>query len=159
MVEFDDGDISGRFCFYDRSKDRERYTESKVALLSHGIYVMQQNSYFIEEEGGMDFPNFFGYVNCDDLNVITSRNNFRKDEKYKEFVKKVRKKVSDYVGKLCKEVNENKDKELGYTQKPVLSLCSTCHKWIEPEILDNWIPHPQKSQNILKAQIGISMGR
>ncbi len=108
-----DGRVSGRLCFYNPNDKKEKNTESRVALLSHNIYVASTRNSFLQQ-GRRDFslPDFFGYVNSDELNVITSRNDFRKDEKYQSFVKEVRREGRKYFRDLCKEVNRTRESEL-----------------------------------------------
>ena len=108
-----EGRISGRLCFYDRDDEKEKHTKARVALLSHNVYVGHEHCGIISN-GGKDFalPSFFGFLNCDDLNVITSRNDFRKDEKYKAFTREVRREVRKEFRELCAEVGITRDPEL-----------------------------------------------
>ncbi len=115
MMEFE-GDISGRLCFFDSNK--EQRTERRLILLSHGIHIKTESSDILntgsydERRKGFHMPNFFGYVNCDRLNVITSRSDFRKDERYTSFLRDARKQARAYFREMCKEVNRTGEEEL-----------------------------------------------
>ncbi|MAG02149.1 hypothetical protein CMI42_02330 [Candidatus Pacearchaeota archaeon] len=109
-----EGRVTGRICFFDGEDEREKNTKPKVALLSHNVYVEHGYSDIFVRRNERDFalPPFFGFVNCDDLNVITSRNDFKKDERYKAFTGEVRREVRKKFRELCGEVGETRDSEL-----------------------------------------------
>jgi len=108
-----EGAVTGRICFFDRKDKKEEHTESKVALLSHNVYVGSESCGFLERgRRDFDIPQFFGFLNGDDLNVITSRNDFRRDEKYKAFVRNVRRQVRNRFRELCGEISQTRDAEL-----------------------------------------------
>ena len=113
MIDLE-GKVTGRLCFFDSRDEKEKHTESKVALLSHNVYVGHEHSGGLVRSGRKDFslPSYFGFVNCDDLNVITSRNDFRKDGKYKAFTGEVRREVRKKFRDLCSEVGKTRDPEL-----------------------------------------------
>ena len=113
-----EGKLSGRLCFFNDNSKEEKYTKAKVALLSHNIFIRSMDHYDLKRTGGrsrgreFSLPSFFGYINCDDLNVITSRNNFREDEKYKSFLQDLRRQGRKRFRELCQEVNHTREKEL-----------------------------------------------
>jgi len=114
-----EGKISGRLCYFNDKSDEEKYTKAKVALLSHNIFIRSLDNYDLDRsrkgrrrDRDFSLPPFFGYINCDDLNVITSRNNFRHDEKYQSFLQDLRRQGRKKFRELCQEVNQTREKEL-----------------------------------------------
>jgi hypothetical protein len=117
MMEFT-GDITGRLCFFDANSDLEQYTPEKLVLLSHGIHIKTEPTYMLDPsqrrrgKPQFGFPAMFGYVNCDRLNVITSRSDFRKDEIYQQFMRDVKKQARSYFREMCAELNRTGEEEL-----------------------------------------------
>jgi hypothetical protein len=112
-----EGEISGRLCYFNKKSEEEKYTQAKVALLSHNIFIRSLNHYDLDpnrysRKRGFSLPPFFGYINCDDLNVITSRNNFRQDDKYLKFVQDLKRQGRKRFRELCQEVNQTREPEL-----------------------------------------------
>jgi len=106
------GEITGRICFFNNNDDEERETREHVTILSHNVYVGSQYCEFFHRTRDLNLPSFFGFLNYDNLNVITSRNDFRKDEKYEAFAGEVRKQVRKKFRELCKEISRTKDSKL-----------------------------------------------
>lgn len=128
-----EGMIKGRICFYDRYDETEKDTDPKVALLSHNVYVGSQYYDFIKRKKDFNLPVFFGFLNSDDLNVITSRNDFRKDEKYKAFTADVRRQVREKFRELCEEIKRTREPELR-------KILMQCFENNEREFFRNYTP-------------------
>ena len=46
----------------------------------------------------------------------------------------------------------HKDGEARPGQQPVLALCTACHKGVEQEMLDQWLPHLPEGRSLLEAR-------